>query len=69
MYRKLLAGSLALALSSGWLLTPTRAEEGMWLPDAISALPLAKMRAKGFALKPEDIYNPNGPSLRRNCDH
>ncbi|MCS7078523.1 MAG: S46 family peptidase [Chloracidobacterium sp.] len=64
MYRKLLAGSLALALSSGWLLTPTRAEEGMWLPDAISALPLAKMRAKGFALKPEDIYNPNGPSLK-----
>ncbi len=64
VYKKLLAGGLAVALSAGWLPLPVRAEEGMWLPDAISALPLAKMRAKGFALKPEDIYNPNGPSLK-----
>ncbi len=65
--KKLLAGSLALVLTSGWLfvpIMPTRAEEGMWLPDTVSTLPLAKLRAKGFTLKPEDIYNPNGPSLK-----
>ncbi|OYT71515.1 MAG: hypothetical protein CFK52_07715 [Chloracidobacterium sp. CP2_5A] len=64
MCKKLLAGGLAVTLSAGWLPLSARAEEGMWLPDAISALPLVKMRAKGLALKPEDIYNPNGPSLK-----
>lgn len=64
MYKRLIAGGLALVLSSGCFFTLTQAEEGMWLPDTVNTLPLAKMRAKGLTLKPEDIYNPNGPSLK-----
>src|SRR3954451_8563239 len=37
------------------------ADEGMFLPDAISSLPLEK---RGLKLKPSDIYNPNGVSLK-----
>lgn len=35
-------------------------EEGMYTPDQISRLPLAR---KGLKIKPSDIYNPNGVSL------
>ncbi len=64
MYKQLIAGGLALALTTSCFFSLTPAEEGMWLPDTVKALPLAKMRAKGFTLRPEDIYNPNGPSLK-----
>src|SRR3954451_12250704 len=37
------------------------ADEGMFLPDAISSLPLEK---RGLKLKPSDIYNPDGVSLK-----
>ncbi|MBX7219153.1 MAG: S46 family peptidase [Blastocatellia bacterium] len=43
---------------------PLRAEEGMWLPDTVSKLPLAKMRKMGFALKPEDVFSTTGVSLK-----
>lgn len=37
------------------------ADEGMFLPDAVATLPLAK---RGLKIKPIDIYNPNGISLK-----
>ena len=37
-----------------------KVDEGMFTPDQISRLPLAK---KGLKIKPSDIYNPNGVSL------
>ncbi len=38
-----------------------RADEGMFLPDAISSLPLNK---RGLKIKPQEIYDPNGVSLK-----
>lgn len=37
------------------------ADEGMFLPDAVAALPLSK---RGMKIKPIDVYNPNGVSLK-----
>ena len=42
-------------------LEQVRADEGMFLPDAISSLPLQK---RGLKLKPQEIYDPNGVSLK-----
>jgi hypothetical protein len=39
-------------------------DEGMWLPDAIEKLPLGQLKKRGLELKPEDIYNTTGPSLK-----
>lgn len=35
-------------------------DEGMYTPDKIASLPLKK---RGLKIKPEDIYNPNGPDI------
>jgi S1-C subfamily serine protease len=40
------------------------ADEGMFLPDAIPSLPLDKLSKRGLKLKPVDIYNPTGISLK-----
>jgi hypothetical protein len=58
---KIFAGSLCLFwlfFSGTWL------EEGMWLLDAVEKLPLAKYRNHGLELTPQQIYNPNGTSLK-----
>lgn len=39
-------------------------DEGMWLLDAINKLPLNEMKKNGLELTPEQIYNPNGTSLK-----
>jgi hypothetical protein len=41
-----------------------RLDEGMWLLDSIGKLPLAEMKRHGLELTPEQIYSPNGPSLK-----
>ncbi|MEO6590631.1 MAG: S46 family peptidase [Pyrinomonadaceae bacterium] len=40
--------------------TLAKPDEGMYAPEQISKLPLAK---RGLKIKPSDIYNPNGNSL------
>ncbi|HEX8707617.1 MAG TPA: S46 family peptidase [Pyrinomonadaceae bacterium] len=47
-------------------LVPLRAfaDEGMFLPDAINSLPLDKLVQRGLKLKPTDIYNPSGVSIK-----
>lgn len=39
-------------------------DEGMWLLDAINKLNLSEFKKNGFELTPEQIYNPNGPSIK-----
>jgi hypothetical protein len=39
-------------------------DEGMWMLDKINKLPLDQMKKHGLELTPEQIYNPNGPSLK-----
>src|SRR5689334_11620138 len=63
MNRKFL--SLALLLATLLAIPPAKfADEGMWLPQDITNLPIEKMRGRGFQLKPEDIYRPNGASMK-----
>ena len=40
------------------------AEEGMFLPDAIASLPFDKMAKRGLKLKPADLYDPTGVSIK-----
>lgn len=40
------------------------ADEGMWLVQDISKLPIAQMKAKGLQLSAEEIYSPSGLSLK-----
>ncbi len=39
------------------------ADEGMWMPESIAALPQDLMRIYGLELTPQQIYDPAGPSL------
>jgi hypothetical protein len=58
--------SLALVLLMFLTFVPRRAfgEEGMFLPDAISTLPLDKLARRGLKISATDIYNPNGLSIK-----
>lgn len=40
------------------------ADEGMFLPDAVASIPFDKLARRGLKLKPTDIYDPNGISLK-----
>src|SRR2546422_8847244 len=39
-------------------------DEGMFLPDTLSQLPLAKLKQRGLKIPLTDIYNPDGPSIK-----
>jgi hypothetical protein len=60
------ASALALVALMLVTLVPFRAhaDEGMFLPDAVASLPFDKFARRGLKLKPADIYNPNGVSLK-----
>src|SRR5262245_20637929 len=40
------------------------ADEGMFLPDAITQLPAEKLKKRGLKIPLTEIYNPNGLSLK-----
>ena len=60
--------ALALALSSLLLVSfipvSVLGDEGMFLPDTLSQLPLAKLKQRGLKIPITDIYNPSGPSIK-----
>src|ERR1044072_6978311 len=39
-------------------------DEGMFLPDTLSELPIKKLQQRGLKIPITDIYNPNGPSIK-----
>jgi Peptidase S46 len=39
-------------------------DEGMFLPDTLSQLPLKKLNQRGLKIPLTDIFNPNGPSIK-----
>lgn len=43
---------------------PARGDEGMFLPDAISTLPIKKLNQRGLKIPITDLYNPNGVSIK-----
>jgi Peptidase S46 len=58
--------SLALVVFLFLTFVPRRAfgEEGMFMPDAISTLPLDKLAQRGLKIKATDLYDPNGVSIK-----
>jgi hypothetical protein len=60
--------TLALVLSSLLLVSfvpvSVLGDEGMFLPDTLSQLPLAKLKQRGLKIPITDIYNPAGPSIK-----
>lgn len=58
--------AVALAALMLFTLVPFRAsaDEGMFLPDAIAQLPFDKFAKRGLKLKPADLYDPNGVSIK-----
>lgn len=58
--------SLALVLMMTLSVVPVRvrADEGMFMPDALSKLNWADLTKRGMKLKPADLYNPNGVSFK-----
>ncbi|MDT4967353.1 MAG: hypothetical protein QOJ64_2090 [Acidobacteriota bacterium] len=60
------ASAMLLVALMSFAFVPFRAvaDEGMFLPDAISSLPLDKLAKRGLKLKPTDIYDPNGISIK-----
>ncbi len=58
--------ALMLAVLMLFTLVPFRAaaDEGMFLPDAIAQLPFDKFAKRGLKLKPTDLYDPNGVSIK-----
>ena len=57
-----LAAAVLLSLVvSPWL---SLADEGMWLPDSLDRLPLAKLKGRGLQLTAEEIYSTTKPSLK-----
>lgn len=60
--------SLALVLSAFLLVSFIPAsvlgDEGMFLPDTLSQLPLAKLKQRGLKIPITDIYNSAGPSIK-----
>jgi hypothetical protein len=43
---------------------PVLSDEGLFLPDTLSQLPLKKLQQRGLKIPITDIYNPNGPSIK-----
>lgn len=64
--RRSRAAALALVLLMFLSLAPFRAfaDEGMFLPDAISQLPFDKLTQRGLKLTAKEIYDPAGVSLK-----
>src|SRR5437660_10091913 len=60
------ATALVLSLLIGISLIPVSVlgEEGMFLPDTLSQLPLAQLKQRGLKIPITDIYNPDGPSIK-----
>jgi hypothetical protein len=60
-------GAAVLALLMFVALIPfgqVRADEGMFLPDAINSLPIDKLVKRGMKIKPRDLYDPAGVSIK-----
>lgn len=56
---------LVLLLLAGLFLSPlVRADEGMWLLGQLDKRTLKEMKREGLRLKPRELYNPHGSSLK-----
>lgn len=55
---------LSLLFFASLIPAPVHGDEGMFLPDALTELPIKKLQQRGLKIPITDIYNPNGPSIK-----
>ena len=63
-FTHLTAFALILIMALSVIPLRVRADEGMFMPDAVSKLNWTELTKRGMKLKPTDIYNPNGVSYK-----
>ena len=63
-YPRATALVLSALLLVSFIPTSVLGDEGMFLPDTLSQLPLAKLKQRGLKIPITDIYNPAGPSIK-----
>jgi len=64
IYSRASASALAVLLFVSLLPLSVLGDEGMFLPDTLSRLPLAKLKQRGLKIPITDLYNPDGPSIK-----
>ena len=55
---------LAVLILASLVPVSVLSDEGFFLPDTLSQLPLKKLQQRGLKIPITDIYNPNGPSIK-----
>src|SRR5258708_1223670 len=55
---------LSASLLASFMPFSVLGEEGMFLPDTLSQLPLKKLEQMGLKVPITEIFNPNGPSIK-----
>jgi Peptidase S46 len=63
-YSRTTALCLSLMLFVSLVPVSVLGDEGMFLPDKLSQLPLKRLQQRGLRIPITDIYNPNGPSIK-----
>ncbi|HEU5238657.1 MAG TPA: S46 family peptidase [Pyrinomonadaceae bacterium] len=63
-YSRAAALFLSILLFVGAAPLSVLGDEGMYLPDTLSELPIKKLQQRGLKIPITDIYNPNGPSIK-----
>jgi len=63
-YARSAALLLSFLLFVGLVPVSVLGDEGMFLPDTLSQLPIKKLQQRGLKIPLTDIYNPNGPSIK-----
>src|SRR6267143_312505 len=63
-YSRVTAQLLSVLLFISLIPLSALGEEGMFLPNMLSELPLKKLQQRGLKIPITDIYNPNGPSIK-----
>ena len=63
-YPRALALVLSTLLFASVIPVSVLGDEGMFLPDTLNQLPLAKLKQRGLKIPITDIYNPTGPSIK-----
>lgn len=63
-YSRVTALALSLLIAISFVPVNVLGEEGMFLPDTLNQLPLAKLKQRGLKIPITDLYNPNGPSIK-----
>jgi hypothetical protein len=64
MYSRATTLLLSVLLFASFVPVSVLGDEGMFLPDTLSQLPLKKLTQRGLKIPITDIYNPNGPSIK-----